>query len=172
MITPGKYEARIVNYDITEDKKGNPQVAVLFSFTDQEGPKEYTWYGGLSTEGGRKVTLKALLTMGFKGKNVADLAGGVESHALNVSTPVEIDIQNEDYQGKVYTKVKWINRLGGAKFANALSKQEAKAKLAALNLDGELAAIRAETGNNVQPIKKAAGAEGDFDAFDESGLPF
>lgn len=173
-IQPGKYEARIVNYEITQTKQGDPQVQVLFEYHPGGERHEIVWYGNLTHEVGRKIALKALLAMGFNRKNIADLAEGYQSGALDADTPVEIEVERRDKKNGpgTFLAVKWVNRLGGGKFANALPKQEAKAKLASLNLDGELAALRAETGSNVQPIKKAVGQSHDpnFDA--ESDLPF
>lgn len=176
MIQPGKYEAKIVNYDITENKKGEPQVAILFEFHDRDGSRrEYTWYGGLTHEKGREITLKALLTCGFTGKNVADLSGGIQGGQahLDIATPVEIDIQDRTYEGKTFTEIKWINRLGGGKWIKPMEKDKVRGRLAALNLDGELAALRAKEGQPAKPqlVQKAAGQ--DFADYDDSGdLPF
>lgn len=176
----GSYQGYIVNYDITQTQKGDPQILVLFSFNDKEGDHhELTWYGNLTSEKGRKIALEALVKMGFSGKNVADLAGGlVDSKAplLDVATPLELVIEREakkDGSG-TYAKIAWVNRQGGNKWVSkGMNPAEARVKLGALNLEGELAAIRAK-----EPAKPAAKAAGqDFNSYDpaaeeDDSLPF
>lgn len=162
---PGKYEATISDYGIGATKSGDPQVMILFNYKDAEGKDhEITWYGSLK-EKALKITLKSLLTCGFKGNDVSALAEGCMGNALDVNTPVQIDIQLEPSMDgtKSFLRVKWINPLGGAAFRSKFSKGEAVTKLGALNIKGELAALRQEMG-----VKASAKAQAD----DFDNLPF
>lgn len=170
---PGIYKAKISNYGITNTKAGDPQIAVLFDFENQEKvPCEMTWFGTLKEGKGRDITLKALLTMGMRGNDIEALAGGLDSNTLNPENPVNITIDEEpDQAGKYHMRVKWINSVGGAAFRDKLTKDEAKVKLGALNLKGAMALIRAETGIKDEPKKAAPSrpAPGDFTMDD---IPF
>lgn len=158
-IVPGKYTAKISNYGITPTKSGDPQIAVLFDFNDQDGtPHEITWFGSLNGEKAQEITSKACLTMGLVGNDLGKIAAGVEGGALDHETPVSIQIEPHTWDGKTVMRVKFINRLGGQAFQKKLSESEAKLKLAALNLGGVVAAARQELGIKDERKAKPAGA--------------
>lgn len=167
-IKPGKYTARIVNYGIAETKAGDPVVKVLFEFEDEAGRRELTWTGFL-TEKGAPITMKALLTCGLRGNDIAGLFEGVASGLLDAESPVQIDVDLEPGlkdKSKFYPTIKWVNRLGGASFGAAL-KPESKARLAGLR--GAIMSARAETGikdPGMTPKPKAPPQEGWADESD------
>lgn len=153
-IEAGNYQAKIVDYGIGATKSGDPQVMVLFEFSDAEGQRhELTWFGTLKEGKGQEITLKALLTCGMVGNEVENLAEGVLSNVLDVDTPVQIVVEREagrDQSGsptaQTYPRIKWINRLGGTAFANKLTKHDAKFKMSALNLKAAVMDMRQKTG--------------------------
>jgi hypothetical protein len=133
MIEPGKYMATLESHSITENKKGDPQVAAVFSFRNAAGPQKITWFGGFS-EAGRQYTIKNLITLGLKGNNPAG--------NLEIGKQVEIVIDNETFEGKTRAKVKFINGPGAAR--NVIPQDLAKAKLSAL--EGAVMAARMASG--------------------------
>jgi hypothetical protein len=145
---PGIYEARIVNYGIGTTKAGDPQAMILFEYTDQEGqPHEVTWYGTFKEGKGQEITLKALLTCGFKGNDPSALTEGVEGKALDHDRIVKITIKEETSQdGKKFMRIRWINEHN--RELKSMDRSAAKVKLGAMNLAGQLAMIRAQ---NPQP---------------------
>lgn len=152
-LQPGTFKARIVNYTISTTQKGDPQIEVLFEFNDGDAIQtggtnhQVRWWGYL-TEKAIPYTLKALEVMGFKGKTDDDfskLADGVEGGMLDIGKDLLLVLEEEtNDNGKKYVKVRWINdpdRAPGG-FKTALSRGEAKVKIGALNLAGQMAMLR------------------------------
>ncbi len=134
MIQPGTYKAKLVSHAISETKNGDPQAAITFSFDDGSGQKQMTYFGSFK-DGAAKHTLKALLVCGLKGNNPAG--------ALEVGREVNIVIDEEEGQdGKVRSKIRWVNALGGIR--NVIGSDVAKAKLSAL--EGAVMAARHDLG--------------------------
>jgi hypothetical protein len=130
MIQPGTYIATIASHGITETKAGNPQVAVVFTFADANGPQKITYYGHF-TEKAAQYTIKNLITCGLKGNNPAG--------DLEIGKQIEIVIDSEtDENGRERAKVKYINEPGAVR--NILDQNLAKAKLA--SLEGAVMAAR------------------------------
>jgi len=146
MLKPGKYPVKITNYGISDGKIA-PQVMIEFMHQDGES---ITWYGSLS-ERASQQTLKALINCGLNTTEIADLAAGPASGALDMKTMVQITVEESTYNGKTRTKVKWINPLSSAKFEATMTKDEAKKKLG--NFSGAIQALRAEMG--VKPKDQA-----------------
>lgn len=151
---PGTYRARIINYTISENKSGNPQVEILFEYTDGEGlagtPHQVRWWGQL-TEKSLPFVLKVLWVLGFQGKTTAELAklsDGVESDCLDLGKEVDLVLVEAERNGKKYIEVKYINdpEFAPGGFKNAMTKDKVKVKLGALNIEGQMALIRQEMG--------------------------
>lgn len=150
----GTFKAKIINYTLSQNKSGNPQVEVLFEFNDGDGSQvggtnhQVRWWGQL-TEKSIPWTLKALEVMGFRGKtddDFAKLADGVEGGMLDLARDVSLVLEEETKDGKTFVQVKWVNdpdRIPGG-FKNALSRGEAKVKIGALNLAGQMAMLRSQ----------------------------
>ena len=143
---PGDYQARIVNYGITNNKAGDPQLAILFEYNDEENQRhEVTWFGSFK-EKALEWTLKTLIVCGFSGEDPAELATGVESGLLDTISPVTIVLDEQEYQGKRFIRVTWVNPSGGKSLGGRITKEEAKVKLGAMNLRGQMAMIRQKEG--------------------------
>lgn len=148
-IQPGVYQANIINYGIDVNKNGNAQAAILFEYNDHDGQRhEVTWFGSFKEGKALEITLKTLLACGFSKDDPAELAAGYDSHALDVSTPVKITIEEQEYEGKKFMRVQWVNPLRQFK---SMSKDEAKVKLGAMNLKAQLALMKQELG---QPVRQ------------------
>lgn len=142
--TAGRHAAKITDYGISETKAGDPQVFVTFDVAFPTGEARMTWYGSFKPKAA-EITFKALQAMGLTGK-VTDLSLGVDGGALLLGTEVSVVVEEEqrrDGQG-AWFKIRWVNRPGGQ--AGAVQRSDAgtaKAKLAALNVDGAMAKFRA-----------------------------
>lgn len=182
-VQPGTYRARVVNYTLSTTKTGNPQVEVLFEFSQGEGVHashhQIRWWGQL-TEKAIPYTLKNLITMGYRGTtndDFARLAEGVEGGMIDLGLEVDLVMELEpNDQGKAFLKVKWINAPGGG-FKAGMTKDQAKVKLGAMNIAGQLAMIRQEIGApkpSSKPVNRAPAPsepEGMNDDFDYSFGP-
>lgn len=139
MVKAGRYNARVVSYGVPDVEEGKtPAVALTFRFLEDGQDRELTWYGYLSSKA-VDMTMKALITAGFRGDNMRALG---EPEAFE-DKEVSIVVEHETFEGKTRAKVKWINELGGAGF-KALAPEVVEAKFGALN--GALRAARAEVG--------------------------
>lgn len=134
-MTESRYRATIVSHAISETKAGDPQAVITLSY-DSDGPKSITWYGSFK-EKALPHTLKALLVCGLQGNN--------PSGALEIGKEVYITIGDEaGSDGKMRTKVKWINPVGG--FRKVMPQDLAKSKLSAL--EGAVMSARASLNIN------------------------
>jgi hypothetical protein len=101
------YKGRAVSWGLGTTEKGNPQIAVTFVITTAGADlEEITWYGYF-TDKTEERTIQSLRYCGWQGDDFTNLDGMNENE-------VELVIEDEDYQGKTYTKVKWVNRPGGS----------------------------------------------------------
>jgi hypothetical protein len=103
----GKFKARAETFDMGFTDSGKEQVAVSFLLIggDHDGDR-LTWYGSFS-DAAVERTLDSLTYAGWNGSDFVNLPG------LG-STEVELDVAEEKYNGKVNTKVNWVNRIGVA----------------------------------------------------------
>lgn len=109
MIQPGKYTAVAVAEDVQWGKTKTDKVQVAIPFRIEEGQHAghtITWFG-FFTEKARERTLESLRFCGWKGNDLANLGP--------LDQQVEIVVDEEEYDGKVRTKVQWVNRLGSGK---------------------------------------------------------
>lgn len=142
---PGTYTAKVQSHAISETKAGLPQAAITFSVQAEgraEGRAETITYFGSFKDGAQKHTIKALLACGLKGSNPAG--------ALEIGKEVSIVVEDEeDMTGKVRTKVKWVNALGGG--IKAMDQNLATSKLA--DLAGAVMQARQDMGIEVDSDK-------------------
>lgn len=158
LVKPGIYIAKIVDYGFSLTKAGAPQAKVTLEFMEDGQKRQLTWFGGFG-EKQIKHTLKALITCGLC-TDVEAMADGLASNALDLNKELSIVVEHNNYNGKISAKVCWINEPIVNKFATVIAKPEVRAKLAALNLKGELAAMRQQMGVKAPAPQPAAG---DFD---------
>lgn len=149
MYQTGTFKAKLKDYGIGETKKGDPQVFMIFDVDFSGDVKGMTWYGNFN--GGAKVhTFKALGAAGFAGDDIGALLDGADSGALTLGTEVnvvveEVDKLKEDgtISGKVH-KIAWVNRVGGVGNIKRAESSSMKAKLAKMNIAGDLAKFKSE----------------------------
>jgi hypothetical protein len=159
-IPNGKYVAKIIDYTVNADEGKTPNIEVRFSFVVDGSETEWSWYGYV-TEKAMKTTMRALVAMGLSTPDLDRLADGVESNILDHLTPVVIDVENETYEGKTRSKIRWVNKMGGRSFERLAPTQ---AKAAVSPFKGFAAAFLAE--NGIKPVKRQPVAS------DTSDIPF
>lgn len=134
-LQPGKYLARAIpdTLQFGRAKTGTEQVAITFRILDGQTQKEtneqITWIGALGNEKSVEITGKALRACGCN--DPEELDAHPEIIARNI---VELDCDNETYNGKTRLRVNWVNVPGGGRFAfkqslDAGSKVSALARL-------------------------------------------
>jgi hypothetical protein len=139
-------DAVLTDYGISETKNGDPQVFLTFE-VEPEGRLSY--FGSLKG-GALQFTIGALAALGYKGKDMSDLANGVDGRALQLGTRVSVAISDDDYPGhEGQKKINFVNAPGsGIKRADPVT---AKARLKALGVEAELAKYRNANGIVAKP---------------------
>ena len=138
-IPAGRHSAKVIDYGLGETKNGDPQVKIRFKL-DGDG-SEITWFGSLKEGRAREITIDALLVCGMVGDDLNDLSGGAGSGILNEKKSVSIVVEDEEYNGKTTTKVKWINDIDGGGRSLAPDK-----KPLLKSMKGDILARRAQRG--------------------------
>ena len=135
-IAPGTYRARATGHTVPEHvrwgraEKGNEQIAIRFVLLgegDQETPDQIWWVGTFADTPNAKgttaaqITLTALRNCGWRGDDPSNLVG-IDSEI------VELDCQEDTYNGVTRVKVRWVNKPGaGFAFKEELGMGEIKA---------------------------------------------
>lgn len=142
----GTFEAKIVDYGISETKAGDPAPFIYLEVAFPEGPAFMTWRGSFKEGKAREIALRTLIACGFRGSDPAILVDGAEGGALPVGAVIHAVIEEDTYDGKTYHKVAWINTPGSSSGApKRADAAAAKAKLLKLNVAGDLARLRASS---------------------------
>jgi hypothetical protein len=125
-ITPSTYTAVARSWELGLSKNKTEQIAVRFEILDGEFAGHFiTWFGYFS-DAARDRTMEALRTCGWNGDDILALTG-------MGSCKVSLVIEDEHYQGKTHSKVRWVNRLGGGvKMASTMD--EARRRLFAARM--------------------------------------
>lgn len=137
----GTHRAKIVNYGVAVSKGGHPQVAVDFEWktpydtTHMGGDKglnthKLTWFGSLHPNAAQ-YTIETLILLGLKNDDLTQLVDGPGTQALNLAKEFEIVVAEDFYDGKTYTKIKYINEIGGNKW-RGMEPIQAKTSLSSL----------------------------------------
>ena len=148
-MAPGTFKGRIINYTLSNNKKDNPQVEVLFDYNDGEAYSgtnhQIRWWGQM-TEKALPYTMKTLAILGYKGQKQEDfykLADGVEGGMLELGEEVDLVLENETNEaGKTFVKIRYINSPGfggGGEFKIGMTSAQARVKLGTMDLAGQMA---------------------------------
>ena len=125
------YRARVVRDSAVlgySKNKGTPQINVDLELID-EGGIVMTWTGYFS-DAANPYTIKNLRTLGFKGDDISDLS------SLNNEKLVQIVTEPEEFEGKVYEKIKFINPVGGFTMAEEQRMGDKERKTFAAQMRG------------------------------------
>lgn len=143
-IENGKYKARGVKGELGLTSTGKEQVGVELALTgDGYVGTSLTWYGYF-TDAALPFTIKTLRTLGWQGSDLADLSG-IDANE------VELVVENEEYEGKNRTRVKFINAIGGLSMKEPLPADRAKAFAAAMK--GKILGVEQANGQRPQAAK-------------------
>ncbi len=126
-IEDGKYPAKAISWEFGQTAKGENQIGILFALSEAPDTR-LTYYGNFGDKS-LPHTMKALRACGWKGSDLADLFGGQGGLDTN---EVLLVVENEEWQGKVRAKIKWVNPLGGVSMANPLDQAGIKAFAASM----------------------------------------
>lgn len=116
----GTVKARAKEWALGLSSTGKEQIAVMFELTSGEhAGQSITWFGYF-TENTVDRTLDSLRHCGWQGDNLAEL------DSLDANE-VELVLGEEEYDGKVRTKVQWVNRPARLALKEQMSAAQAAA---------------------------------------------
>jgi hypothetical protein len=107
-ITPGTYTAIARSWELgLSSKNKTEQIAVQFELLDGSHAGHFITWFGYFTEAARDRTFENLRICGWVGDDILTLTG-------MGSCKVSLVIEDEHYNGKTNSRVRWVNRLGGS----------------------------------------------------------
>ena len=116
--TPGTYRAIAMSAQLGKAGTGTPQVAIAFQTEDGQHITAFCYL----SEKAADRTMESLRLCGWEGDDVRDLSG------VNGTCEVDIVVEEEEYEGNMRCKVKWINAPGGGGVkVEAMPEKEAAA---------------------------------------------
>lgn len=159
-----KFKARGIQAALGKTSNGNPQVAVELEITEGERQGDtLTWYGYF-TDKTEERTIQSLRLLGWEGDDLSSLIGIDQNE-------VTIVVEEEEYDGQVREKVKWIN---GGGLAMKETMDDGAAKAFAAKMRGKVLAVskampRAKPANGQKPPAQKPPSEDDLKGDD---IPF
>jgi hypothetical protein len=166
----GNYSAKAVDcWIMRSGDKGTLGACIEFKLTDHN--KKVRWTGWL-TDAAKGRTIDSLLSCGFIGNRVADLANGISM--LDSNLVVDLSCKVEEYtnnSGKIirYLKANFINT-GAAK--DKLEYSEAVQAFKGMEIDGELIRQRKERGIKTPPRQETQYTPNTDVNFSADDIPF
>lgn len=108
MVDEGQYPAKAIEHELGYAKEsGNEYIAVQFEIIGGKFHGMNVSWKGFFTEKTIDRTLESLRYCGWKGDNILNL--NAEGFGENL---VNIVVQHNEYNGKTYANVAWVNRTG------------------------------------------------------------
>lgn len=121
-IAPGTYRAQVESTELGESSQGTPQIAIRFALLDGENIGKTITAFRFFSDRATQYAMKDLRTCGWTGDDVSE-----EPLPGVIGTEVELVLEEEEYEGKVRVKVKWINSPNGVRTGNPLDPKRRKA---------------------------------------------
>ena len=134
-----------------ESESGKAYIAISFKVKDTDGEEKFVSWRGFFTEATTERTIESLRAMGFEGDDLSNLVGLDKNE-------VELVVEDEEYEGKTYARVQWVNKPKGPGVKNQLEGQKLGAFAAQMKQ-----AFRAHDASNGKRVgtKPAAAPGGD-----------
>ena len=123
-----------------EAENGKPFVGVSFKIKDTDGTEKFVGWRGFFTEATTERTIEALRYLGFEGDDLSNLIGLDKNE-------VDLVIEDEEYEGKTYARVQFINKPRGPAVKTKLEGQKLSAFAA--QMKGAFRAHDAKDGKRV-----------------------
>lgn len=134
----GKFKAKAKAWILGETSTGGEEIAVEFDVLTEGAEYSVLTWRGYFTDAAWERTIESLRHMGWKGDNLANLEG------LDTNE-VELVVEEEEYNGKIQTKVRWVNRASGLNVKAPLT--EDRKRSFAASMKDKIRAMEAAKGN-------------------------
>lgn len=114
---PNKRYLRSKAHEWTLGDGEKPFVAVSFKVKDTDGQEKFVSWRGFFTEKTTERTIESLRYLGFEGDDLSNLTGLDKNE-------VELVVEDEEYEGKIYPRVQWVNKPRGPMVKTVLEGQK------------------------------------------------
>lgn len=165
-ITAGQKKAKPVAARFIESKGGTTGLEIGFEFIEPstDTPERLNWVGWLSANAMENTMATLVNVLGYNGNDEVDEHGVLsDPKALAYDREVILVVEPEEYDGKTYMRVKWVNSLSGSAF-QGVEKTVIKSKLDQMGFRAAFLAAKQKTGKPAA-IKAS-------EPLDESKVPF
>lgn len=167
-VKAGSHKAKIIDYGLRAGSDGKkPSVQIVLKGEDFT----LSWFGQLETEKNQEFTAKTLFACGCT-KSMATPADwqafneGAGSGFLDESKELDVTVAIEEYKGKMYTKIKWINEPGFGMMREKLASADLVTQMAGINLGAQMVEAKTNAPKKSEVKNHAPG----FDS--EEKIPF
>lgn len=150
MIEEGKYRAIATSAALGTSQNGSEQIGIMFQVTQGEHAGSGVGYRGYFTDKTYERTIESLRHAGWSGNDLSVFTECDES-ACNQLLPSEVEIVVEHEapttpEGKMYARVKWVNKLGAGVVSMKNKMDAGTAKSFAERMRGACAAVPVAAG--------------------------
>lgn len=104
-------------WQLGESETGSPFIMVSFPVKNEDGTERFLAWRGYFTEKTTERTIESLRFMGFEGDDLTNLVG------LD-TLEVDLVVEDEEYEGKTYERVQFINKPRGPAVKKPLEGQK------------------------------------------------
>lgn len=168
MIPAGTYTAKARGFAFGVTANDKDYVAIDFEISGPQCQGEVIgWRGYFSTEGAIRRTLESLKYAGWTGAQDT-----IESLPGLGSAEVELVIQHEDYEGKTYPRVQWVNKLGRGGVALGEEMDAGRKRTFAARLRGHVAALNAPPVTGGRPAQQRSPDPDPNNGAEADDVPF
>lgn len=101
-----KYTAQAVDGYLSHTKDGKEQIVVKFAIVGGPHDGQSVDWTGFFTDKTFDRTIQGLRYCGWEGDDISDLTGIDRNE-------VEVVVEHNEYNGKTYARVAWVNPIGG-----------------------------------------------------------
>ena len=147
-ITSGDKKGKAVAARFIKYKSGTLGLEVAFEFEEPSvgSIERLNWVGWLSSNA-MEFTMATLVdVLGFNGNDAVNEKGELsDPKAIDWNREVKLVVELEEYEGKSYPKIKFVNRLGGSQFASC-EPQVLRVDLQSVGFKAAFLAAQAKTG--------------------------
>lgn len=123
IIPVGTWDATVVASVLGKTGTGKEQIAITFQ--DEAGNRS-TWYGYF-TDAAIERTLETLQILGWVAAQNDWRLDTLHNTDLIVGAKAAIVVEDEEYDGKIRAKIRWVNELGGGAVKEQMAPAEAEA---------------------------------------------
>lgn len=117
--------SKALEWVLGESENGKPHIAVSFKVKDTDGEEKFVSWRGFFTEATTERTIESLRYLGFEGDDLGNLVGLDKNE-------VELVVEDEEYEGKTFARVQFINKPKGPTVKTVLEGQKLSAFAAAM----------------------------------------